>query len=69
MPPRRSEANMKKDENLYCKCGFPVRVLYHWKTDAPSFWTADISKQIDRCPDCGEQLRRDRLVELGELEL
>ena len=59
----------------YCKCGFPVWITQRWNGFVWVNHYHDVIKdgmsphEITHCPDCGEQLRNEALVELGELDL
>ena len=57
-------------EHKYCPCGFPVRISYFWNgmKYVSIFRTETDYIIITHCPDCGEQLRKEILIELGNLE-
>ena len=64
---------MGNDEYLYCECGCPV-IVHHLKykgKDFPVFRHADANRLrlISCCPVCGDELKREKLLELGELEI
>ena len=62
---------MKNDEYLYCRCGYPVIVTYlDYKSQCiPIFRYVDTKRIFSSCPDCGDEFKRENLVELGELEI
>lgn len=66
------------EENLYCKCGYPINVLHDQgnqtcRTDGLKFQDGkNIKKQQEgwhcfRCPGCEEWIEKGNLVELGNL--
>jgi len=59
-------------EYKYCKCGEPFLVWWTWNgvKHRPEFLSPAEEGDfvVTHCPGCGDQLRYEALVELGELE-
>lgn len=64
-----------KEESLYCQCGHPIRVIHNefgraCRTDGLRLVDAekeDTGWCLFRCPSCKIVIKKDSLVELGNL--